>query len=398
MARRQRGEGSVFQRGDGQWVGRVELGWLDGRRRRKTVYAPTQAKAVAKLRDARRAFDAGDSTTAGTTVEAWLRHWLDEIAPRQVKPRTIATYRSHAEQHVIPAIGRVRLDRLNIQHVHALHSAVTGKGLSSQTAMHAHRVLSTALNDAMRAGKATRNVAALARAPRVDSPEQEAMTLEQVHRVFAVIEDRPDASRWQFALTTGARQGECLGLQRDRLDLDARTADLAWQLQRIPYRHGCGDACGRRADKCPDRELDVRPGFQFRRLDGNLCLQRPKTRGSTRVVAMMAPLVDSLRLHLSRTDGGPHDLVWTRPDGRPVDGRDDYTEWQGILERAGLPPMTLHTARHTASTVMQALGVDEPTRMAALGHNLASTNKRYTHVSLETQHKAQALLAAALTT
>jgi len=48
--RRGSGEGGVYQRAsDGRWVGVVDLGWIDGKRRRRTVYGATRAEAVAKL-------------------------------------------------------------------------------------------------------------------------------------------------------------------------------------------------------------------------------------------------------------------------------------------------------------------------------------------------------------
>ena len=35
--RRGRGEGSITRRADGRWMARVDLGWQDGKRRRKTL-------------------------------------------------------------------------------------------------------------------------------------------------------------------------------------------------------------------------------------------------------------------------------------------------------------------------------------------------------------------------
>ncbi|MBV1852247.1 hypothetical protein [Catellatospora tritici] len=39
----------------GLWVGSVDLGWIGGKRRRKVVYAPTEAEAISKRDDLRRA-------------------------------------------------------------------------------------------------------------------------------------------------------------------------------------------------------------------------------------------------------------------------------------------------------------------------------------------------------
>ncbi len=46
--RRGHGEGSVFQRPNGMWVAQVDLGWIGGRRRRRTVYGSSEREVLAK--------------------------------------------------------------------------------------------------------------------------------------------------------------------------------------------------------------------------------------------------------------------------------------------------------------------------------------------------------------
>jgi hypothetical protein len=48
--RRTRGEGAVFRRAsDGFWVGALDLGVVDGHRRRKTVYGQSEREVLQKL-------------------------------------------------------------------------------------------------------------------------------------------------------------------------------------------------------------------------------------------------------------------------------------------------------------------------------------------------------------
>jgi len=430
--RRQRGEGSVFQRHDhptcppavdgirpphtcrGKWVGRVDL----GAGKRKTVYAKTQREAVTKLRAARKAVDAGDTNTAGTTLEKWLTYWLDEVCPGKprMKPKTLRTYRSYVENYLVPALGKKRLDKLTAADVRDLHRFVAdkpkanGKATSATTAHHAHRILGTALNDAMRDGKVTRNVVTLVPAPPKAAVPQDALSLDQFAALMKHLDGDRLQSRWAFGLFTGARQGECLGLTWQHLDLTNGVADLAWQLQRIPYRHGCGGkttagewACGRkRADRCTNRDLDVRPGFEYRHLDGNLCLQRPKTKGSTRVIPLPPMLVVALKERRAlyeaerRHYAKDHGLVWAREDGRPIDGRVDWAQWSAMLEAVSISHMRLHTARHTAASLLLALGVPEDVRMAIMGHNESATARLYAHLDIGTARAAMETYGAAV--
>jgi hypothetical protein len=62
MARRRRrakGEGALYQRKDGRWVGELDLDWQGARRQRKCFYGRTQAEVLAKLNEAKRNLVAG---------------------------------------------------------------------------------------------------------------------------------------------------------------------------------------------------------------------------------------------------------------------------------------------------------------------------------------------------
>jgi len=412
--RRQRGEGSVFQRSDGRWVAVLDLGYRDGKRRRKAIYGPTQKAVLKKLNDAKRDVHAhGDIPTAGMTVEAWLTKWLAEVCPtkRRIKPRSLKDYRDKVRLYLIPAVGRTRLDKLTPAHVRQVHKFVTDQGLSTTTARGAHRVLSNALNDAMREGVATRNVAALVSAPPKAPSGRRSLSIPEAVALMRHVAGDRYGSRWLAALLLGARQGELLGLEWSRVDLETGTADLSWQLQRVPYKHACGKQaadkkwpCGRRtADRCPQRELDTLAGLEFRQLDGNLCLQRPKTVGSIRLTPLPDPLVTALRTRWEQyleerpTYATDHGLVWPRWDGRPTDGRTDWAAWKTNLEAVGIPEMTQHEARHTTATLLLALGVPQEIIMSILGHSDAVTTRGYQHVDLSLQRAALAQLAGKIT-
>src|SRR5438309_1675989 len=111
--RRGRGEGSVFQREDGWWVGSASLGFTPaGKRRRKVVYAETKAGVQEKLRALQHRADVGHlPDRADLTVGAWFAHWIGVITPT-VEPGTLTPYRRHGERFVTPRLGRLKLARL----------------------------------------------------------------------------------------------------------------------------------------------------------------------------------------------------------------------------------------------------------------------------------------------
>ena len=49
MARRGNGEGTIFKRADGRWAATINLGYQDGKRKRKTYYAATRKEVREQL-------------------------------------------------------------------------------------------------------------------------------------------------------------------------------------------------------------------------------------------------------------------------------------------------------------------------------------------------------------
>lgn len=389
--RRQRGEGSVFQREDGQYVGQLDLGWVNGKRRRKTVYGRTSAEVVRKIGEVRRQLaERGDLPTADITVAKWLAYWLEEIAAKRVKPSTLASYRVAVGQYLTPSIGRHRLSRLAAQHVREMHRHIAAKGRSSTTALNAHRCLSAALNDAVRDGRVARNVAALVRAPSKAVSTRTGLAHPDAVRVLATARtDERLGSRWMAAFLLGLRQGERLGLRWSYLDLDNGIADVSWSLQRVGWAHGCALTCGRGARACPARFLPIPDGMEHVRLGGEqLVLLRPKTRGSQRLLPIVEPLRLALldRQALAETERPgytvDHDLVWCREDGRPLHPRDDWEDWCSLLDETKVARVTLHEARHTTATLLLEAGVDPHVVQQILGHSNVLTTRGYQHVSL----------------
>ncbi|HEX5532626.1 MAG TPA: site-specific integrase [Actinomycetales bacterium] len=403
--RRDRGTGSVHERPNGTWCGQIDLGTIDGKRRRRTIYGPTRKAVQTEMNKLRRQFDEhGDLPTSDPWLEDWLKTWLRTVAARRVKPNTLRSYKTGVNKHIIPAIGRTRLSKLGVEHLDRMHTHVIDElGLSPTTAFNAHRILSIALNDGMKRNKVSRNVAGLpGTAPTKAESDRTGLTAAEAIKVLTVAgQDMRLGSRWLAAFLLGARQGECLGLRWEHVDLVTGRVDLAWSLQRIPWEHRCGEEtddgwpCGKKqAARCPTRELTVPRGMAHRVLEDNLVLLRPKTKGSIRSVALYEPLRLALiarREQVKAERPGyttDHDLVWCRQDGGPLDPKRDWQTWTDLLDAAGVQHVTGHETRHTTATLMLEEGVDRSVIMEILGHSTVVVTQGYQHVSLDLQRTA----------
>lgn len=390
--RRTRGDGALYRRSDGLWVGSIENGWTaDGKRRRKVVTSKTQAGALEKLRKARREIEVhGQIPTNTGTVGEYLDRWLQDVARPRVAPKTLDGYIVKVKL-IKAAIGNVKLDKLTANHVRAMHRHAMSDGRSPTNARAAHTVLRTALVDAQREGLVLRNVCDLVDVPAKAHFDQKPLSADEARRVLLSVVDDPYAARWTLGLLYGVRQGEALGLTWDSVDFAAGTIDLEWQLVRVTWRHGCdAKPCRkRRGADCPRRHLDMPAGREYRELTGAWVLTRPKRQKRRRVplIPIMAAALDE-RMNVSRFDPNPYGLVFARPNGQPWLHRDDNLRWHEILKAAGIPERRLHDARHTAATLLLEAGVDAHVIAAILGHSDIVTTRGYQHVDLELARRA----------
>ncbi|MFJ6447091.1 tyrosine-type recombinase/integrase [Streptomyces hydrogenans] len=385
--RRANGETALYFGKDGRWHARVPMGYKDnGEPYRRHITRPTEAALKDEVKRLEKQRDQGTAQQPGKlwTVEKWLRHWVENIAKDVVSENTYDGYEVAVRVHLIPGIGKHRMDRLEPEHLESLYRRMQKSGSKPATAHQAHRTARTALGEAVRRGYAAKNAAALAKPPRVegDEDEIEPYSVEEVQSLLIAVNKRRNSARWMLALALGLRQGETLGLRWADVDLDNEYLKLRRNRLRPKYAHGCSEAspCGRKAGYCPKRE-------QVRRETKNT-----KSRAGRRAVPLPGPLVVMLRAHqeaqaLERTRAGslwtPSDYVFTKPLGGPLSPNTDYHDWKKLLGDAGVRDARLHDARHTAATVLMLLGVPDRVIDQIMGWEPGTSSRmraRYLHV------------------
>jgi integrase len=354
--RRGQGEGSLYQRSsDGMWCAMIELPpGPDGNRRRKMIVRKAKGKAIEALREmqddlAKR----GDLVTYSGTLGEWLDYWLDNISARRNSPGTVVNQRGHIDNWIKPAIGRRPMSKLGPDHVREVHRAIEKGSDSTTLGWAVHTTLAKALKDAYREQRIRSNPCDVVDRPRVVTKTQKALTLEQAVRLLQILSERPDGALWATYLLTGARRGEILGLEAERI---GSVLDISWQLQYVK------DVTKARAD------------YECRHVEGSLYLTRLKTK-KPRVVPLVEPLRSILARHLNgRTEG----LVFTGPDGGAL-GPDKVTaRWKDLLAEASLPTdVVLHGTRHTTVDLLRAAKVPLEITQEIVGHSSRAMTEHY---------------------
>jgi integrase len=360
--RRGNGEGSIYRRRDGTWAAAASL--PEGRRR--FVYGKTRDEVRRKLGALTRALATGDLSDArGVTVGDFLDHWLAEVVRPTVRHWTYVGYEAHVRLHIKPALGHIALDKLTPLQVQSFLNRRLEAGLSPKSVRYIRGTLRTALNKAIRWELLTRNVASVVDAPRVERYDTRPLDPTEARAFISGIRGDRLEALYSVALTMGLRQSEALGLRWRDVDLERGYLRVSKQLQRF---------------------------------DGQYHLVEPKTKRSRRTLVMPATIVEQLRDHQRRQLAGGRnprlpsemcDLVFTTPDGLPLDRTTVLREFHRHIQKAGLTQRRFHDLRHSCATLLLVQGVSPRVVMDVLGHSdVAVTMETYSHVIPELRRDA----------
>ena len=221
--RRGRGEGAVYQRGDGMWCASISAGYnAAGKRRRRVVYGSTKREAQENLRLA--AMDAASGRPIDAeriTVAEFLTRWVDSTAKSSVAPTTYDRYKMVVDQQLIPHIGSLQLGKIQPAHVEQLYAALSKDAKSARAQQLAGIVLGSALKHAVVVKLIPSNPVRDIPKPRVRKPEMKTWTNAEARAFLKAIEADRLHAMYSVALAGGLRQGELFGLQWTDVDFDA---------------------------------------------------------------------------------------------------------------------------------------------------------------------------------
>jgi integrase len=367
--RRGAGEGSVYKGPDGRWRGAVDLGWDNGKRVRKYLSGRTQNEVLAKVRAARQDVEHGVESDANMTVEKWLRHWLATVVDGRVgSDNTRANYEQVVRVHLVPQLGKVRLDKLTPERVDRLLAAKASEGKAKSTVNRIRSVLADALNFAQGRGLVARNVAALSVMPKLDPPApRRSMTPDEARALMVAAKDERLEALVLVGLVVGLRPGELTGLLWSDLELDATPPTLT-------------------VSGAMKREV-VRQGKRYEGYELNRGAVKRSTAGQ-RTAALPPIAVDALRAHRARQaaerlaagelweDQG---LVFSSEVGTPLDPSNVRRTFRRVATRAGLDARFPYLLRHTAVSLLIDAGAGIEEVADLLGDDPRTLYRHYRH-------------------
>jgi integrase len=341
------GEGSIYRRKDGRWVGQYTVQTPKGPKIRY-IYGKTKAAVRIKLtkvmadRDRGLVFDTG-SRTLGEYLDCWLKDSVRDA----VKPSTYASYSRLTHGHLIPALGSNKLQGLTPDHVRYFRRSKLEAGLSTRTVQYLLTILRKALQQAVEDGLLPRNVAQGLKVKQVRKNEIRYLLPEQAKTLLRAARDDRLEALYVLAIHTGLRQGELLGLKWEDINLETGMLSVK-------------------------RTLSAAKGSPR--------FTAPKTTHSRRSVKLTPRAIEALNHHqLAQNEQKSrlgslwqdNDLVFPSIKGTPLNRHNlIFRSFKPLLKKAGLPhSVRFHDLRHTAATLLISKGLDAKIVQETLGHS-----------------------------
>lgn len=303
--------------------------------------------------------------TSRTTFEGFAEDWLTNATGR---PITLNRYKTALHHHLIPALGKHRIQEVRPRHVEKFYRDCADQGLRGSTINELHVRLGQIFKAAVREQLLPRSIMDEVQAPKTERQDFNVWTVAQLMQFLEQSLSGPYDRLWHLYAMSGVRRGEALGLRW-------KDVDFTQKMIRI-------------------RQQAVREG-------GSIALRALKTRRSHRDVLLDAGTLVQLRAQRQwvneqrmayRTTWQERDLVFPyvsrrsdapTPPGLPIDPDNVSMLWATRVAKTTLPRLRLHDLRHSHATHLLQAGTPVHVVAQRLGHTPGMLLAVYAHVVKE---------------
>ena len=381
MARRAKGEGTLYQAKDKSWISQYKL---DGQRKTKRFQKKADAKAYMEALTAASpassveviapARQQNAAPSEVITLGAWMDRWLENYARPPIKHSTYCSYELYVRVHIKPQIGGLYMNTLRADDLQAFFNEC-GKngnqarkgGLAPKTLTNLRNMMHMAFGQAVKNHLLQENLIEDIRLPKATKTEMRVLSREEQRRLMTAARLAPEPAAFGiiFDMFTGLRLGELCGLRWENVDMENKSFLICETRNRLP-NHDDSIAASTTVKTTPTTKTD----------------------NSRRRVFIMDELFHdfemyrSIQMSIKEQDYcyNPDGYVFCQENGSPYEPRTYQDLFKRCIRQAGIADANFHSLRHTFATRSLEQGMDVVTLSRLLGHaNPSITLDKYGH-------------------
>ena len=379
MAKRDNGTGTIYQRSNGSWVGKIYIGRDDsGKEKFKYLSGKTEGEVKRKIREYNQS--GTKIETKKISLQEYLYNWLRTFKRGTIKDSSYDTLEKTIRNQIVPHIGLIHLQQVTSADIQSLLNDLKEKGYSYSTVKKAHDCLNDMFEHATIADDVTKNPMLLVnmlaasefekKEIRYFTEEECALLIEESSRQYStgkLVYQYADA--YVLMLNTGIRLGEASGLKKTDWDKKEKTLHIQRNIQSISKRDTNGN-----------------------RIKGKqLVTNTTKTYSGDRILPLNKAATEALERLCEQHPNSEYIVCSSKGEIIPPE-RLERTFYR-ILKNVGICQAGTHSLRHTFASVLFAKGTDVKTVSELLGHaSIQITLNTYVHLIGKPKHNAVAKL------
>ncbi len=291
----------------------------------------------------------GGGLDLGYTFSQAADEWIENHAKIRKAPSSVRTDRQMFRDDILPHVGAMPIRDIAPEHVEAIISRLLGQGLSPSSVNRRLQLLRAVFYYAMKRRRAIYNPVRVVGLLKTQPPPFNYWERHEANQFLEYIGKKYEGRKsdlgflFKFAMNTGMRLGEILGLGWGDVDLG-------------------------------NRLIAVR-----RTYDSYQCKIKETTKGrKLRHVPINSAIYDDLVEMKARRDG---ELVFSTITGNPKDRSNVTHYFHRDSREAEVRRIRFHDLRHTYASHFMMNGGDIYHLKEILGHSDMKTTERYAHLS-----------------
>lgn len=374
MQRRDNGMGTIYQRDNGTWVGRIKEKGKDGKTKYKCFSGKSQAEIKRKIREFNKQAESVDPTEV--SVRTYMTDWLLNAKKGKIKDSSYDRLENTATHQVIPKIGDLHLSQVTTEDIDSMLNSLKDNGLSYSSIKKAYDCAKAMFEYAIQKRDIVINPMALAEMPhesdfekkevRFFTRDEASRIIEECSRLYSTGKPvYPYGDAFILVLNTGLRMGELLGLQKQDVDLSKKVINVKRNAQVVSNRNNDGTrAAGHR-----------------------VVLSTTKTYSGRRCISLNKTALEAVQRLMNAHPESQYVVCGTT--GNQVTHERFERSFYRILRNCGIEQTGVHSLRHTFASMLFDKGTDIKTISTLLGHaSVKITMDTYVHLMQDSGKQA----------